>query len=333
MKLALTDIGIRNAAAPAGGQLDLWDTSFKGGRFGVRVSRGGSKTFMLKYRDRRVTLGRFPVLSLADARGEARRIIAEFTLGKLRPNAISYEDATNLFLEEKRKTRRARTADHYEWLLGLFNFKGNLSTITHNDIERVVAKVKSPSTKNHAAVALKVFFTWAHKKRLVSDNPTFGLSTQKSPPRARVLTDDELRRVWTATDKIGGHFGTIVKLLVLSGQRRGEIAALQSSWINEKEKTITIPAGVTKNGREHTFPIEPCTSSVLPSFDLTSTTHPIFLFPARTPTDTPFNGWSKSKAALDKISGVRDWTLHDLRRTFATRLAEMGIAPITFLAA
>jgi len=82
MKLALTDIGIRNAAAPAGGQLDLWDTSFKGGRFGVRVSRGGSKTFMLKYRDRRVTLGRFPVLSLADARGEARRIIAEFTLGK-----------------------------------------------------------------------------------------------------------------------------------------------------------------------------------------------------------------------------------------------------------
>jgi hypothetical protein len=69
MKFALTDIAIRNVTAPAGGQIDLWDTSFKGGRFGVRVSQGGSKTFMLKYRDRRVTLGRFPVLSLADARG------------------------------------------------------------------------------------------------------------------------------------------------------------------------------------------------------------------------------------------------------------------------
>jgi integrase len=181
--------------------------------------------------------------------------------------------------------------------------------------------VKSTSTKNHAAVALKVFFTWAHKKRLVSDNPTFGLSTQKSPPRARVLTDDELRGVWTATDKIGGHFGTIVKLLVVTGQRRGEIAALQTSWI--KNSTITTPASIAKNGREHTIPL----GTLCGEFLLTNGQTNCLYFPARGKTDTPFNGWSKAKDALDKLSGVQDWTLHDLRRTFATRLAEMGIAP------
>lgn len=94
---------------------------------------------------------------------------------------------------------------------------------------------------------------------------------------------------------------------VATGQRRGEIAALQFSWINENEKTITLPATITKNGRQHAFLLGSLVMVILnPLRDKRS-----YLLP-------------KSKAVLDKTSGVTDWTLHDLRRTFATIHARIG---------
>jgi len=141
------------------------------------------------------------------------------------------------------------------------------------------------------------------------------VTAPKSVSRSRVLTDDELRRVWVAIDECGT-FGAIVKLLILTGQRRGETAALQSSWI--KIDAITLPKEITKNGREHTFPIGTMAASLLAE---RSTSGGLFLARWR---QTNFSGWSKSKAALDKLSGVSGWTLHDLRRTFATNLAALG---------
>jgi integrase len=128
-------------------------------------------------------------------------------------------------------------------------------------------------------------------------------------------------------------FATIVQLLMLTGQRRGEIAALRSSWI--KDNTITLPKEMTKNGREHACPLGELAQGLLretarshsPSPTKFSSNHTLLLFPARGVSGNPFNGWSKSKAVFDKVSGVTDWTLHDLRRTFATRLAELGVAP------
>ena len=118
--------------------------------------------------------------------------------------------------------------------------------------------------------------------------------------------------MWIASDDFGG----IVKPLILTGQRRGETAALQSSWI--KADTITLPKEITKNGREHTFPIGTMAASILAEH---STSGSLFLARWK---QTNFSGWSKSKAALDKLSGVSGWTLHDLRRTFATNLAALG---------
>jgi integrase len=119
-----------------------------------------------------------------------------------------------------------------------------------------------------------------------------------------------------------GHFGTIVKLLILTGQRRGEIAGLQSSWLHENE--ITLPKEITKNGKEHTFPIGSFCGSMVSSLRQTERK---FVFPARGKTDVPFNGWSKSKAALDKACAVNDWTLHSLRRTYRTIHGRIGTQP------
>jgi integrase len=167
------------------------------------------------------------------------------------------------------------------------------------------------------------FFIWAQKKRYITDNPTTGFTPHTIASRSRVLTDAELKTVWHAAGQDDGYFGKIVKLLILTGMRRGECAALRSSWISDT--AITLPADATKNGREHTVPIGAMGASLLrvamPEQDT------LLLFPARGRTETPFNGWSKSKDALDKLAPIAPWTLHDLRRTFATYLASMGVAP------
>jgi integrase len=316
-KAHFSDLFLRAIKPPASGQIDFWDTSFPG--FGCRVSQGGSKTFILNIRNRRRTLGRYGILSLAKAREEARRLLAEKTLGKLQPQSISFASAVELFLDDKSRSKRPATVDRYRRSLAKFTFKGQLADLSHHETSRQIGKIKHPSAYDHAIMDSKVFFNWCKKRHYIQHNPVEGLSQNAKTTRARVLTEDELKAVWTASDGCGT-FGAITKLLILTGQRRGEIAALQSSWINEH--SITFPKEITKNGREHILPVGKWATSIVVPLRADG-----LLFPARGSISKPFNGWSKSKAALDKASGVSDWTLHDLRRTFATRLADMGIAP------
>jgi hypothetical protein len=108
--------------------------------------------------------------------------------------------------------------------------------------------------------------------------------------------------------------------------RRGEAAAVRASYIDLARRTICLPSTLVKNSREHLFPIGVRTAELLsraakPAQDTG------FISPARGNVQTSFSGWSKSKTRLDFASGIKNWTLHDLRGTFATRLAELGVAP------
>ena len=118
-------------------------------------------------------------------------------------------------------------------------------------------------------------------------------------------------------------FGIIVKVLILTGQRRGEIAALRPEFF--KDGICTLPGTLTKNRREHSFPVGALCGTVLASGQ--GRQPAALLFPARGEPERAFNGWSKSKRKLDQLSGVHDWTLHDLRRTFATNLAALAVPP------
>ena len=137
--------------------------------------------------------------------------------------------------------------------------------------------------------------------------------------RERVLTDDELVRVWNAAAQIGYPFGWIVQLLILTGQRRGEIASLQWEWIDGG--TITLPNEVVKNNRTHTFPVGTLASQIIHNIPQLAD----LLFPARGNNSVPFGGWSKAKPRLDNLSGVAGYTLHDCRRTFAVGLQRCGV--------
>jgi len=316
-KIEFSDVKLRSLRLPSAGQLKYWDAKLPA--FGIRVSRGGAKTFILNRDNNLITLGRFGVVKLAEAREEAKRLMAERTLGKVRPQSIAFTMALELFLAEKEKSRRPQTVDNLKARLNQhFSFKCRLAEITHQELFRKLSKIKSNAEHDHALSVAKTFFNWAYNRRYIDDNPTRGLSLHGSQSRSRVLTDDELKAIWKAADQCG-QFGSIVKLLILTGQRRGEVSAIKPEYI--KDNVCTFPGDLTKNHREHQFPLSPLACSLLPKNCTTS-----FIFPARGKS-APFNGWSKAKYQLDLLSGVKNWTLHDLRRTFATRLAEKGISP------
>ena len=335
--MRLTEISIRNLPSPPNGAKIHHDDTLTG--FGVRVTSTGVKSFVLTYgADReRVTLGRYPIIGLADARVEAKRILAERTLNKHRPARLRASDAFDRFLIEKEARNKASTLkittalirNHFPNLL-----EKQLEDITTDDITKITDKLLKkgqPGAAAHAHTAFRTFLRWCVKRRYLQHSPVEGLDKPgRDKPRERVLSDDELRTVWRAAEKTGGTFGDIVNLLILTGQRRSEIGSLHADYI--RDDTICLPSATTKNKRMHLFPIGAMANFRLRSLVVSARqNNGEFLFPARGKQESSFNGWSKAKLALDKeIQKGRDepvspWTLHDLRRTYATNLQRLGI--------
>jgi integrase len=214
-----------------------------------------------------------------------------------------------------------------------FPFKRRqLTELTSDDIERKLGCIKAPAERNHALVAVKVFLGWCQKppRRYITHNPCGGMVPTKRKGRKRILTDPELAAIYANAIEGTDTFSHIVALLVLNGQRRTETASLRKSWCNDSERLITLPEHLTKNKMEHTFPYGPLTEAIL--LRRSNVVEGDLYFPpyrthVRGKPTAIYAGWSKDKKAFDKLCGVSRWTLHDLRRTFATRLAEHGVLP------
>ena len=327
----LTEITLRNLKPPARGQKTYVCDSIPG--FGVRVSQGGTKTFVLVHGQNRerITLGRYPIIALADARTDAKRILAEKTLGKHRPQSIAWDEARDLFLAQCEQENKPRTLADYRRLLNRhFGFgRTKLSVIAPGDINRRLDKLTSvPSERSHALRVLKIFFNWAASQHYVDISPCGRMQVAKVKSKSRVLTDAELALVWRAADE-DVPFHKIVRLCILLGQRRSEIGLLRGEYIDRAEHTITLPVEIVKNNRSHTFPFGDMADEILSTLPSTG-----YLFGGRWTDEKPFNGWAKCKRELDaKIRGeaeqssVAPWTLHDLRRTCSTNWARLRIPP------
>lgn len=329
-KQKLTDVSVRALNPPPKGQVTYWDEGLE--CFGVRVSQGGTKSFVTYFSssNKWTTIGRYPVLSLKEARTEAKRLIAENTLGKVRPAHISFDEAKRLFLEASAQKNKPRTTADYRRLLNShFRFgKKRLAELGRHDILRKIDRLKdTPTEQNHAFVAARTLLRWAVRNEYLDGNPLEGLSPPaKLAPRDRVLSNEELATVYKAARAYPYPYGPIVSLLLLTGQRRGEIAALQWDWIDADNQTITLPASLTKNKHKHTFPYGYKVAEVIEEVPEIGD----YLFPARRervrgkPT-TIFNGWGKEKSLFDAtLEDVASYRLHDLRRSFSSHLASLG---------
>jgi integrase len=299
---------------------------------GLRVSATGSRTFVcLIASGRRKALGRYPVLRLADARKAVKTIIAEITLGKIHPLNTAFEDVVTAFLEASERENKPRTTADYRRLLNRhFRYgRKSITDIPPQDIlRRINALSDTPSEKHHAFTAARALFRFAVKNHYLDRSPMEYMDT---PPagksRDRVLTADEIAAVYKAARETPFPFGPMVQLLILTGQRRGEIAALRWEWINEDR--IDFPAEIAKNGRAWTIPIGKTVQAIIKDIPAGST----YLFPAtrqhvRGKPTTSYNGFTKDTPALRTRAGIEHFTLHDFRRTFSSQMAALGVPQV-----
>jgi integrase len=319
--LSLTDLALRRLK-PTSAQVSYWDKGLP--NFGIRVSPGGAMTWtlLLGSNRQRVSIGRYPTIGLAQARIEAKRMLAEHTLGRRTPQTLSFQDALATYVA----THLVNNRTGYEservltkHFLPVLKSK-KLTDIHFQHLSHVIDRIKTAPAANHVYFEARTFFNWAVKRHYISASPLAG-STQPhhTVTRDRVLTHDELKRVWQAAIQIGYPYGSIVQLLILTGQRRGETSALRRSFIQNSE--ISFPSEIVKNKRRHVFPLGPMALQVLDSIPNTGDR----LFPARGTEDETYSGWSTAFKQLQRHSGVSEFTLHDLRRTFATNLASLRV--------
>ena len=307
---SLTDLSVRNL--PPGLHVDTRLPSF-----GIRVGKSKRTWVVIKGKNRtKVSLGHYPAVSLHDARRKALVALASSD-EVARSASPPFLEAMESFLQKQSTTLRPLSYYQINRILRRhFKWQKALNEITHDDVARALDAIAAPSERAHALKDLRTFFNWCIP-RYLQVSPCVGIKKLAQRSRDRVLDDDEIAKVWRTAQAIGYPYGTIVQLLILTGQRSGEIAALQWDWIGDD--VITIPASATKNARATTIPMGRMTQALI---DTIPRLGPL-LFPARGSIDKPFKGFGVRKIALDKC-GVRNFTHHDLRRTFATNLAALG---------
>ena len=320
----------------------VWDSALPG--FGVRINAGGTRSFVAQYRNgsgatKRLSLGRYEAMSIDDARRLARSTLAKAVHGydpaeeqakaKARASITvgSVADAYLLASESRLKARSyaevaRHLAKHWEPLRAL-----PVHQVKRADVAtamRQIASDRGEIAANRARASLSAMFAWGMGEGLCEANPVVG-TNKAADERSRdhVVNDVELRAVWRACGD--DHHGRIVRLLILTGQRRDEVGCMALSEVTGD--MWTIPSLRTKNRRPHDVPLSSHALAIILTTPLRDGRD--LIFGAR---DNGFSGWSKAKAELDaRISEngdvVRPWRLHDLRRTAATGMATLGVLP------
>jgi integrase len=198
-----------------------------------------------------------------------------------------------------------------------------IGDITDTDIIAILDGIsaRTPILANRLHAVLHKMLDWARSRKLVTVNPCIGIERPApEQSRERVLDDKELRKVWLAADKLGHPYAGIVTLLVLTGQRRNEIAGLRWSEIDTDERVIHLPPARTKNARAHDVPLSASALAIISGLRRLPDADLVFTIKRQ-----PVTGFSRAKERLDGASGVKGWTFHDLRRTVASGLQKLGV--------
>jgi integrase len=355
----LTDLFVERVKAPTGGRrVEYFDAAFPG--LALRVTNRGRKSFSLHYRMhgrlRRLTLGSYPAIKPAQARHEAMAALERVRQG-IDPSAekqarrfapspeseafgvlvcdyLDHHVRPNLAPTTYKETKRILESD------GLATWHDRpISSITRRDVIGIIDAITTRGAKvqaNRTLERLRALFRWAIEKDRLHTSPIDGMRRPtKEWARDRTLSDDELRWFWAASTEIGWPFGPLAQLLLLTAQRRDEVAGAEWPEIDLGKKIWTIPRAKAKNDREHEVQLSAAAIEVLKSLPRIGDG---FLF--TTTGATPVSGFSRAKermraamlvakrGELGKTAGeIPEWTLHDLRRTAATGMARLNFPP------
>ena len=368
--MKLTAKSVRTIALPKGKTDHLiWDAEIPG--FGLRLRAGGSRNWVFQYalgeKQRRLSLGAATPESFSSVkdkdgniklgiRDQAAQLHAKVKLGQdpagdktesRKRASDTFETIAKKYLAAKKQSTRPGTyteterhiLKHAKTLNGL-----QVAKIARRDIANLVGSIKNnsgPVAANRVRSTLSDFFSWAMSEGVdgIENNPVIGTNKSEEASRERVLKDHELQAIWTHAGD--DHYGAIIKLLMLTGQRADEIASLQWSEIGDVVveakriaeaiklpsftiRAIELPPERTKNKRPHIVPLSEPVAAILTAqqrrVDGDGTVRE-FVFGIG---QRGFSGWSRCKERLDERivkelgSELPHWTPHDLRRTMST---------------
>ena len=310
MRVQLTDRFCASAKSQGRPQADYFDASVSG--LALRVTAGGTKAWTLLHGSprKRITLGRYPSMSLAGARARAIEVKDGHAAGTVSALAEIY----------LRSTKSLRSAPEIERRLrkDVLPIIGHipLGDLHRRDVTRVIdGKIgEAPISARKVFEDLRAMIRWAVSRGDLDHSPIDGM---KGPPiskvRTRVLSEDEIRALWQALSGVPLSVGRVIKLCLVTAQRVGEVAGLRKDELDLRAGIWAIPGERTKNGHPHSVPLSQMALEII---------------------NNGVGGLSRAHVTdmvRDRLQlGFPRWTAHDLRRTALTKMAELGIAPIVF---
>jgi len=203
--------------------------------------------------------------------------------------------------------------------------KCSIHEIGKREVIELVSAIEqrgAPIAANKALKATKTFLHWCVGRAVLDQSPADGVPLPaREVARDRVLSDDELVRVILAAREIGCTYGGIVEFLALTGQRREEAAGANWDEFDFHARTWLLPNSRTKNAKPHIVHLSAQSIAVLHGLARQGD----FVFSVSG--SKPFSAFSWAKGQLDDLSGVKDWRLHDLRRTCVSGMARLGVPP------
>lgn len=320
----------------------FWDADITG--LAVKVTPKGKKTFMVQYRPggrgsptRKIFIGPFGEVTLHKARTEAKRIFGlraegrdpalERQQAKQRAISNKFADIAADFLAKH--ASQNRTVDETARILKRDVLpkwgKRSIHEIGMRDVNDLLDGVVARGSHvmaNRTLANLRKLFNWCVSRGIITASPCEGISApHREKARDRVLSDDELIAIFNAAKQMGGAFGAIIQMLILTAQRRNEVSEMTWNELDLNNDIWTIPGSRTKNEKPHFVHLSEQASAVL------SSVLNVGAFTFTSNGKTPFSGFSKAKKRLEELSGVTDWRLHDIRRTVTSGMAQLGIAP------
>jgi integrase len=349
-RIALTDRTVRALKPPSAGRIDVWDEDYPG--FGLRISASGRRTWILMYRIgktlRRFTLGQYPTLGLAEARGRARDALHDVDHGQdpardkiAERQAETFGDLSREYIERHASKKRSGREDirllngsphkkrtgkkpHIPLVTRWGNRK--LKDIKRRDVRDLLEEIaaRAPIMANRTLALVRKMFNFAIEHDWLEANPCHMVKQPgQEKQRDRVLSEDEIRALWKALDSEDAIIAAVFRLRLLTAQRGGEV--LGATW-DEMDLTAgwwTIPAARSKNGLAHRVPLSPQALKVLKSLR-SVTGDSSWVFPSPKKEDASIAHAQKAIERLVERSGV-DFRGHDLRRTAASLMVGAGV--------
>jgi integrase len=345
VKKRLTDRFLQSVTPPAAGRAVYIDTEAPG--LELRVSSHGGKSWSIRYRPRgrerkRTTYSAYPTIPLAEARARAKELAAAAARGidlpeqeerkreekrkaAKRPQTVG--DLLDKYVEEYCKTnqRRWKLVErmfdmHVKPALG----KRLLTELSRADLVELLDDLQNDkglhAQVNRVRSQVVAALNWAIEREYLDTSPAAAIKKRKiEASRDRVLSEDELRKIWRAADKLPNPSRSLVKAWILTGQRRDEVRCIMWSEIDLDRALWTLPTARNKGKRDHEVPLSSAMLALLG--DRPRPGRPVFT----TDGQKPYAGQKRLKEILDRETGVSGWTFHDFRRTVSTGMAALHI--------